>query len=219
VRLEGREWRTLVSTARLGADEFRVIQPERPPSHAVLHDDLVGQQLWVDKQATVDLTIAWWLAAHSPRSLVWLPLRSSPAACGSDPGSRRLDLVLVHHRLGFRAADWKEVRGRLSAPKVHKASLPPSALPTPTAAAFARTRHRDFRDHLLWSVAAETLFITGSRLAFELEGWRLRELAEEAPAVLSEKPGAHCCAELSLGRRTRPDTYSELHVQCCNRHW
>jgi hypothetical protein len=36
VRLEGREWRMLVSTAQMGADHCRVIHPERPPAHASL---------------------------------------------------------------------------------------------------------------------------------------------------------------------------------------
>ncbi len=219
MRLEGREWRTLVSTAQFGADRFRVIQPERTPEHAVLHYDLVGQQLSVDKSATVDLAIAWWLAAHSPRSLVWLPLRASPASCGSMPGARRLDLVLLHHSLRFPAAEWKQVRSRLSGPKIHKVTMPEGALPGFDRRDHKRRNHREFRDHLRWTVAAETLFIVGSRLAFELEGWRLRELAEESPARLAMTPSAHSCAEIDLGSRDRPDTYAELHVECCNQHW
>lgn len=222
MRLEGREWRALVTTARLGAERFRVIRPERVPGHAVLHDDLLGKQLSVDKAAAVELAIAWWLAARSPRSLVWLPLRSSPASCGSDPGARRLDLVLLHHSLHFSASRWKDVRSRLAEPKPHKVTMPPGALPDFDHPDHDRRWHREFRDVLRWTVAADTLFVVGSRLAFELEGWKLRRLAEEGPADLAMRPEAHVCAEIELGRRHwrhRPDDYSELHVECCNRHW
>lgn len=219
MRLEGREWRTLVSTVRLGATAYRVIRPERPPAHAVLNDDLAGQQLSADRSATVDLAIAWWLAARSPRSLVWLPLRTAAADCGSAPESRRLDLVLLHHSLGFRVSAWKQVRSRIAEPKVHKVTMPAGALPSPDRRSFERRDHDDFRDRLSRSIAADTLFVIGSRLAFDLEGWKLRELAEESPARLAERPEAHCCAEIGLGRYDRPATYSELHIECCNRHW
>jgi hypothetical protein len=215
VRLEGREWRTLVGTARLGQAAYRVIRPERLPVHAVLHDDLAGQQLSVDKSATAELAIAWWLAARSPRSIVWLPLRTGAFDCGGAPGSRRIDLVLLHHSLGFRVSEWKRLRARVGEPKVHKVTMPAGALPVRPSDS---RRHHGFRDRLDWKIAADTLFIVGSRLAFELEGWRLRELAEESPAVLADAPEAHCCAEIGLGKYGTT-AYSELHVECCTRHW
>jgi hypothetical protein len=224
MRLSGREWRTLVSMARLGADEYRVIRPERPPVHASLHVDQAGTQLSVDKTAAVELVIAWWLAARSPRSMVYLPLRSSPAACGGMPGSRRLDLVLLHHRLGFPVSQWKEVRSRTAAAKVHKVVLPPGALPEVDDRVHARRHRRGFKDRLDWRIAADTLFIVGSRVAFELEGRYLRALAEEGPARLAQDPAAHCCAQISLGQwriggTDRRGARSTLHVECCNRHW
>lgn len=218
MRLGGREWRTVVGTARLGAASYRVIRPERPPVHAVLHEDRAGLQLSVDKAASVDLTIAWWLAARSPRSLVWFPLRAGPSDCGASPGSRRLDLVLLHHSLGFRVAEWKRVRSRFAEPKAHKVTLPAGALPSEEAG-FADVRfHRGFRDHLGWKTAADTLFVVGSRIAFEHAGSYVRELVEEAPAFLAGKPEAHCCAEIGMGRYGSR-SYAELHIECCNRHW
>jgi hypothetical protein len=218
VRLEGREWRTLVSTARLGAAAYRVIRPERLLSHAVLHDDLAGQQFSVDKSAGAELAIAWWLAARSPRSIVWLPLRTGSYDCGAAPESRRLDLVLLHHSLGFRVSEWKTLRSRVAESKVHKVTMPAGAFPVRDWGFYDVRWHREFRDRLDWKITADTLFIVGSRLAFELEGWKLRELAEKSPAVLAEAPEAHCCAEIALGRYGSA-TYSELHVECCNRHW
>jgi hypothetical protein len=232
MRLGGREWRTLVSTARLGGDEYRVIRPERPPAHASLHADQAGTRLSVDgaatlsvdKTAAVELVIAWWLASRSPRSMVHLPLRSSPAECGGTPGSRRLDLVLLHHSLGFRVSQWKEVRSRTAAAKVHKVVLPPGALPEADDRDLARRHQRGSRDRLDWRIAADTLFIVGSRFAFELEGRYLRALAEEGPAALAQDPTAHCCAQISLGQwhiggADRRGAQSTLHVECCNRHW
>jgi hypothetical protein len=218
LRLEGRQWRTLVGTARLGPTAYRVIRPERPPAHAVLHDDRAGRQLSVDKAASVELAIAWWLAARSPRSLVWFPLRTGAVDCGSSPGARRLDLVLLHHSLGFRVSEWKRVRSRFAEPKAHKITLPAGALPAHEAGFADMQFHREFRDHLAATIAADTLFVVGSRVAFERAGSRLRELAEEAPAFLAGKPEAHCCAEIGMGRYGS-DTYTELHVECCNRHW
>jgi hypothetical protein len=218
VRLEGREWRTLISTARLGPASYRVIRPERLPAHMVLHDDLAGLQCSVDKSATAELAIAWWLAARSPRSIVWLPLRTGAYDCGTAPESRRLDLVLLHHSLGFRVSEWKRLRSRLAEPKVRKVTMPASTFPLRDEGFYAMRGHRGFRDRLDWTIAADTLFIVGSRLGFELEGRKLRELAEESPAALAAAPEAHCCAEVVLGQYRSPG-YAELHIECCNLHW
>jgi hypothetical protein len=100
--LVGREWRTLVSVVRLRGDSHRVVRPARPITHASLYERRFGAQLSVNKAATVDLAFAWWLAARSPRSLIYLPLRSSRSSCGAEYGGRRLDLVLLHHSLQGR---------------------------------------------------------------------------------------------------------------------
>ncbi|WP_139217986.1 hypothetical protein [Micromonospora phaseoli] len=42
-----------------------------------------------------------------------------------------------------------------------------------------RAWHQEFRDHLRWDVAADTLVLTGSREAFDLEADQVRALAEE----------------------------------------
>jgi hypothetical protein len=218
VRLEGREWRVLVDEVRLGAERFRVVRAAKV-GHLALHEGRLGAQMSVDKRGTVDLAIAWWLAARSPRSLVYLPLRSSAADCGVEYGGRKLDLVLVHRSLGFRASHWKEVRGRLGAGRVQKVTMPAEAFPEFDPEVY---RHRRDRDRLRWAIAADTLFIVGSRPVFELEGEQLRVLAEDCPAHLAEAPDTHCCAEIYLGRwngTDRRNPWSQLHVECCNRHW
>ncbi|MEO6089795.1 MAG: hypothetical protein ABIQ18_42475 [Umezawaea sp.] len=224
MRLDGREWRTLVSVVRLDGDSYRVIRPARPIAHASLHEGRLGAQLSVDKAATVDLAFAWWLAARSPRSLVYLPLRSSPSSCGEEYGGRKLDLVLLHHSLRFPVSRWKRVRARLSSSAIHKVTLPPKAFRPVDREEHMRSYHREFRDHLRWSIAADTVFLIGSRPAYELQGDGVRALAEECPAHLAEAPDVHCCAEIGLGRSAGPvrdlrNPYSQLHVECCNRHW
>ncbi|WIX89136.1 hypothetical protein [Amycolatopsis sp. DG1A-15b] len=218
MRLAGREWRTLVSTARLDGRDHRVIRPARPIAHASLAEGRHGAQLWVGQAAAADLACAWWLAARSPRSIVHLPLRSGAPDCGGEHGGRLLDLVLLHHSLAFPVSGWKRLRARLSPPAPHKVTLPPRAFPPVD---HTRRWYREFRDHLHWRVAADTLFVTGSRPAYEFQGEQVRALAEDAPARLAEDPGAHCCAEIELGTwspYSRRNPLALLHVECCVRH-
>jgi hypothetical protein len=224
VRLAGREWRVLVNAVRLGGDSYRVIRPARPIAHASLYEGRLGAQLSVDKAATVDLAFAWWLAARSPRSLVYLPLRSSGSSCGEEYSDQRLDLVLLHHSLQFPVSRWKGVRARLSPSAIHKVTLPPKAFRRFDREEHVRCFHREFQDHLRWTVAADTLFLVGSRHAYELQGDGVRALAEDCPAHLATSPDTHCCAEIEMGRckASVPDIrnpLSQLHVECCNRHW
>ncbi|WP_171169042.1 hypothetical protein [Streptomyces sp. I05A-00742] len=84
-----------VQRVRLGAEEYRVIRPARGLKNAALyavHND--GQyQLCVDRGDGRQLGTLLMLAARSPRSLVYLPLRSSPDVPGvGRPEERPLDL-------------------------------------------------------------------------------------------------------------------------------
>jgi hypothetical protein len=102
--------------------------------------------------------------------------------------------------------------------------MPKDALPAFDARDRERRWDREFRDHLRWKIAADTLFIIGSRAAFELAGEWVRELAEESSALLAAKPDMHHCAEIGLGRWTLSSAkgrgdFAQLHVECCNRHW
>jgi hypothetical protein len=222
VKLSGAKWRTLVSSVRLGRDEYRVIRPARPPRHAPLYEGRLGGQLTVDKAAAVDLACAWWLAARSRHSIVYLPLRTSRATCGDEYGDRRLDLVLLHHSIAFPVSRWKAVRARLSTAAPHTVRLPDRPFPELTAADHEPRRYDDFRDHLRWRIAADTLFLVGSRRAFEFEADQLRELAEDCPAHRAVNPGTHCCAEVETGvwwhSRLR-DPRMQLHVESCREHW
>ena len=103
-------------------------------------------------------------------------------------------------------------------------TLPATAFRTFTREELGRLSHREFHDHLRWTIAADTLFIVGSRHAYERQGDDLRALVEDCPAHLATSPDTHCCAEIELGRCKPfiPDVrnpFSVLHVECCNRHW
>jgi hypothetical protein len=148
----------------------------------------------------------------------YLPLRASaePPVCS---WGRRLDLVLCHDRLAFRSSRWKQVRRRLGAGALHTVTLPGSAWLKRPIADHRRVWHRDYRDYLRWDIAADTLILTGSREAFELQAVQVRALAEECPAHRARAPQTHCCAEISMGsHRHYPDRrrpYAELHAEYC----
>ncbi|WP_144119138.1 hypothetical protein [Catellatospora sichuanensis] len=217
-RLAEREWPVLVSTVRLGEHRYRVVRSARPPAFAGLREGRLGAQLCVDKHSAAMFAMAWGLAARSPHTIVYLPLRAAAAADPCDWG-RPLDLVLLHHSLAFPPSRWKEVRTRLGAGRPHTVTLPAEAWPSRPVADHHRTWHQEYRDHLLWSVAADTLVLTGSREAYELQAAQVRELAEDSPAYLAQTPDAHCCAEIPMGvahrfpQLRRP--YGELHIQYC----
>ena len=117
---------------------------------------------------------------------------SSPSSRDTSPPSqlgRPLDLVLLHHRLAFPPSRWKQVRSRLGTGRPHTVVLPAQAWPARLTADHRRVRYREFRDHLRWDIAADTLVLTGSREAFELEADQVRALAEECPAHRARMPG------------------------------
>ncbi|TKK78979.1 hypothetical protein FDA94_36285 [Herbidospora galbida] len=218
MRLSQQTWPTLVSEVRLGRETYRVVRPARASRHGMLWERTWGLELSVDRATALTVAMAWGLAARSPNSLVYLPLRQARPA-GSANRERLLDLVLLHHRLGFPASRWKQVRARLGAGRPHRVSLPPTAWRP--SVDHRRSRHREFRDHLRWDVAADTLFLTGSRPAFEEQLGEVRDLVEEGPAHRAQNPGAHCCAEIGIGSRPHTDrrhAWAELHVEWCTPH-
>lgn len=127
MRLEGYEWRTAISTVRLGGQEVRVVRAAKAPRHGWLAEAYTGWELLADRSTAADLAAAWWLAARSPRTVVWLPLRQSPTACHEQTTHRRLDLVLMHHRLGLAPSQWPGIRARLGPGRPHKVTLPAKA--------------------------------------------------------------------------------------------
>lgn len=220
-RLSEHRWRVLVSDANLDGKRYRVVRPARPLVNASLHEDWHGAHMSIHQEAARDLAAAWWLAARSPHSIIHLPLRrTGHVDCEGD--ERPLDLVLLHHSLGFRAADWKVLRGRTANGAPHTVDLPERPFPAVTPADHEAVRFRENLDHFRATIAADTWFVVGSREAFRLASGQIQELVEDSPAFLAGRPDGHVCAEIDLGRwqlgTRRRNSFGTLHIQICETH-
>ncbi|GAA2783878.1 hypothetical protein RMN57_27585 [Kitasatospora sp. CM 4170] len=195
--------RTTIHRVRLGRDEYRVVTAAPRDGRAVLYDGDWSLQLYADRPAAEDLAAAWALAARSPRSLVHLPLRDNTGPAGQQlhHDETRLDLVLLHHTLGFPPSRWKDVRARLRRGGVpHTADIPESDFPAEAEIDFDRHHFADWRDGLHFAGAARTLFLTGSAEAFRWTGSLVRSLGTEAPAWAAGAAGrSHFCVTLTHG--------------------
>ncbi|MGY5133096.1 hypothetical protein ACWGJW_11935 [Streptomyces nigrescens] len=101
---------------RLGSEEFRVIRPAAPLNNGALYETGHRYELYVDRVDGRRIGTLWLLAARSPRSLVYLPMRASPTAPGTGwRDEKPLDLVLAHRSLQFRPSRWKRLRDRITA--------------------------------------------------------------------------------------------------------
>ncbi|WP_406386040.1 hypothetical protein [Streptomyces sp. NBC_01618] len=179
--------------------------------------------MYADRGGAAQLVAMWALAAWSARSLVYLPIRANPVADGtvSDGEPVSLDLVLLHHSLQFPTASWKQVRSRRGAGEPGTAATLDHDFPDERAIDHRRRQHRAYRDHLGFDIAAHTLFVVGSSIAFREHGTALRGLVDQAPSYLHRYPDAgHFCVELSPGpwsrARTRRHVPGRMHIQYCN---
>jgi hypothetical protein len=223
VKVGGQSWRTVVSAVTLSGKSYRLLRPASPKAHTPLYDSAGrgAPEIVVNEAAAFELACAWWLATRSPNSLIHLPLRQASGKCGAGIEGRALDLVLLHHSLQFPVTQWKELRARATSWTPHTVRLPAQPFPEITQSDYDRRWHRGFHDHLLWETAADTLFVIGSRPAFELSSNQVRKLAEDGPAHIARNPDTHCCAEIEIGRTLRyqhrnPPT--RLHVTYCETH-
>lgn len=216
MKLEGERWRTLVSNVRLGRDEYRVVRPARPSAHASMHLASCGVSVTVNKAAARELAMAWAFAMRSPRTLVYLPLRHADCECRMYAADNDIsvDLVLLHHSLGFPASRWKDVRARLRGGRPHTVVC--QGLPRAVdVIRRGETRYREFRDELRYHFAADTVFFTGSWKAFALGGDELLEMVEDWPRLMHERQREGFCAEIEargMGER------EQLHIQYCDVH-
>ncbi|WP_371784963.1 hypothetical protein [Streptosporangium subroseum] len=196
--------RMRVSRVRLGTDDYRVLQPDRPPRQAFLFDNDRAIDMHVDREAATALTMAWGLAARSRHSLIYLPMRANtpPRGLADDHSTfEALDLVLVQHSVQFPASRWRAVRNKLGAGHPHTATLPDDTFPEKAAISYEGIWNRENHDHLHFDLAARTLFVVGSPEAFRRTGGSaIRSLVTEAPAYIAREPSGHFCAELNSGR-------------------
>jgi hypothetical protein len=90
--------------------------------------------MYVDRTEGRRIGTLWLLAARSPRSLVYLPMRTAPAAPGIGwEDEQPLDLVLAPSAVQLRPSRWKRLRERLNAGNAPRefrtASVPERDLP------------------------------------------------------------------------------------------
>ncbi|HUR03177.1 MAG TPA: hypothetical protein VM347_11595 [Nonomuraea sp.] len=182
-----------VHHVRLGAAEFRVIRPAKPLANGALYDTGSQYHMYADRADGRRIGALWLLAARSPRSLVYLPMRATPAAPGVNADwdkeercpDRPLDLVLVHHSLQFPPSRWKQVRKRITAGsppcEIGTASVPDSDLPADEEIDYRALNYQENKDTLHQRVHAETLFLTGSTAAFRQPARHFFAVAKEGP--------------------------------------
>lgn len=208
----------IIHQAHLGTDEFRVIRPAQPLTHALLTDRDWHLAAYLDQDAARVVAGLWVLAARSPRSLIYLPIRANhPPACEA-PGttSPRLDLVLLHHSLQFAPARWKQVRQRLSAGRPQTAVLPEANHADEMVIDYAARHYRENRDRFHQHLHAETLFMTGSAKVFRETAGRFLDIARHGPSFVAVHPShPHFCTELHVGDGILAHA-REIHIEYCD---
>ncbi|MDJ0380282.1 hypothetical protein [Streptomyces sp. G-G2] len=188
----------VIHEARLGAREFKVIRPARPLTRAVLVDRDRYLHASLDHDGARRTAGLWTLAASSPNALVHLPIRANrPPYEEVRPGTRQLDLVLLHHSLQFAPSRWPELRARLGPGRPRTVDLRDGDQATAAWIDHETRRHHENRDRFHQRVHAETLFMTGSaRLLRETAG-PFYDVARFGPGhVPPRSPHARCCPGL-----------------------
>ncbi|MEV5708692.1 hypothetical protein [Actinoallomurus sp. NPDC052274] len=207
-----------IHRARLGAVEFKVIRPAHPLVHAVLVDHDRHLDAYLDEDAARRIGGLWTLAASSPRSLIHLPMRGNQAPSLELPenGTRRLDLVLLHHSLQFAPARWKEVRRRLGPGRPKTVTLPDSGRTTDAVIDHEARRYRENRDLFHQHLHAETLFMTGSANVFGETARHFHDVARNGPGYVPVHPSyPHFCAELHSNDGILGNA-REIHIEYCD---
>ncbi|MGW1168798.1 hypothetical protein [Streptomyces sp. NPDC001153] len=201
MRLRLREFRP-----RTGPHEHRVVQPRQPLRHTSLRAPEPIGLLLGDHDGLSRLAGLFSFAAYSRHTIVHVPLRDGVPP---DEGvGERVDLVLAHHTLGLRPAQWPELRRRLGrgAPLTVRTD---EARTARDAAAWRERRERPgLRDVLRHATHARTFFLFGSRDVFaETATWFAHAagngpyrknvakghatLMAELPALLQPPGGGH----------------------------
>ncbi|MGR7003245.1 hypothetical protein ACU686_43520 [Yinghuangia aomiensis] len=218
---DGLRAKVVVQRVRLGSDEYRVIRPARARNVALYAAER-SYRLYVDRADGRQLGTLLMLAARSPRSLVYLPLRSNPDVPDVDPPDEQpLDLVLVPRARQFRPARWKRLRTRITAAnaprELRTASVPENDLAKDIAG--DRLPSGD-RYTLRQRLCAETLFLTGASGAFREAARHVFALAADGPPLAAGYYGHdyyawgcnyHHCSNL-YARDELPDEWRQVHM-------
>jgi hypothetical protein len=217
----------VVQRVRLAGAEYRVIRPARPLKNGALYKAAGHYHMYVDRTDGRRIGTLWLLAARSPRSLVYLPMRTAPTA--PDIGwenEQPLDLVLAPRTVQLRPSRWKRIRellNRANAPReIRTASVPERDLPDPDPDRMIPDDPKEANQFLLRKhVYAETLLLTGGTAAFREGAKDIFDVTKDGPphaATGYHIPGAcnyHVCR--GIYDWDFPDTphWEQLHVEFC----
>ncbi|KIZ18406.1 hypothetical protein [Streptomyces natalensis] len=192
------DFRVKIAVQRVRQDgaDHRVIRPAGPLKNGALYRARQGYDLLVDRPDGRRIGTLLLLAARSPRSVVYLPLRATAPEpwFGRGGDEEPLDLVLAHRAVQLRPSFWKQLRTRVNAAnaprELRTARVPASDLPEAEhdggvhdAAARPAPYAPGSEDRLGQHVHARTLVLTGGPTAF-------REAAREVFAVTKDGPPA-----------------------------
>ncbi|MFJ3392482.1 hypothetical protein [Leifsonia aquatica] len=160
----------------------------------VEYDHYFGE---IDERSFQAMTVAWALAARSPRSIIFVPATKS-----AEP-IETVDLVLVHHSLQLKPSNWKRLRSALGRGRPTRIQLPAEAFDPPGLhpdGYRASALFREDKDKLHYATAARTMFVTGSRVAFEDHLPQLLDVAETGYGRPGEQVWADVCVEIGWPR-------------------
>ena len=160
---------------------YRILRPKLVGFLVDQGDNWGGFVAGLAKGSICDLAAAWSLAARSPGTIIYLPIshRAQKPSCATLPREEEtptLDLVLSHHSLQLRPAEWKSLRHNLGTG--HPISIPVETRRDRDHASHSITK----LDRPVLTVRSRTLLVTGSRISFEEDQPVLDDLAEHGPA-------------------------------------
>ncbi|WP_234380251.1 hypothetical protein [Streptomyces sp. CMB-StM0423] len=222
----------VVQKVRLAGTEYRVIRPARPLKNGALYKTHGNfYEMYVDRTDGRRIGTLWLLAARSPRSLVYLPMRTTRAVPGiGEDGARPLDLVLAPRTAPLRPSRWKRVREQLrtarAAREVHTARLPERDVPDLDGDYVLPDDPKEAdKFRLRKDLYAETLLLTGGAAAFREGAKDIFAVTKYGPPEAATRlyiPGAcnyHVCRPVydwDLDPRNIRE-WEQLHVEFCPR--
>ncbi|WP_433515070.1 hypothetical protein ACQP2T_05370 [Nonomuraea sp. CA-143628] len=217
-----------VQRGRLADTEFRVIRPARPLKNGALYENRHWYEMYVDRTDGRRIGTLMLLAARSPRSLIYLPMRTTPTAPGVGwDDEKRLDLVLAHRAVQFRPSRWKRLRKLINAGNARRelrtASVPARDLPAGHGLETSVRSDPKHSNLLHQAVYAETLFLTGGTTAFRAAAQEFFAVTKDGPPHAATKlyvPGAcnyHVCRSLYSWPDLEEHGWDQLHVEFCPR--
>ena len=218
----------VVQKVQLAGTEYRVIRPARPLKNGALYKAHSHYEMYVDRTDGRRIGTLWLLAARSPRSLVYLPMRTAPTVGVGEEDGQPLDLVLAPRTVQLRPSRWKRIREHLNmgnaVRELRTASVPERDLPDLDADYSIPDNPKEANEFLIRkNIYAETLLLTGGTAAFREGAKEIFAVTKYGPPEAATKlyiPGAcnyHVCRPIYDWGLDTPQmrNWEQLHVEFC----